>query len=156
MTLRTGLEDGVVAQRQQATGDDAAVQAKVCKVQQKPEDGSTSLKSVSGNAKRVGAAPQARRYFSGGTGTSGAPEPEGCESNQKLRRCRTPQKPRSSAETNGQDRERDRTDHHFAGGSSRRNCAIQTIANSRARYWKSTPAVRRRSRTAWQGQWNAR
>ena len=53
-------------------------------------------------------------------------------------------------------RDRDRTDHHFAGGSSRKNCTIQTIANSRARYWKSTPAVRRGKRNACQGNWDAR
>jgi hypothetical protein len=48
----------------------------------------------------VGAAPQARSCFSGGTGR-GEPEPKGATAKQKLRRRRAPQKPRSSAETNG-------------------------------------------------------
>jgi hypothetical protein len=97
---------------------------------------------VSGTGKRVGAAPQARSCFSGGTET-GEPEPKGARAKQKLRRRRAPQKPRSSAETNGQDRGLDRTEHHAAGGSSRRNCAIQTIPIGEHR----TGSRRRRSRS---------
>src|SRR5262245_13234063 len=56
---------------------------------------------VSGTRKRVGAAPQTRSCFSGGTGT-GEPEPERCRrQKQKLRRRRAPLEPRSSAETEG-------------------------------------------------------
>src|ERR1035441_10473741 len=68
---------------------------------------------VSGTGKRVGAAPQARSCFSGGTGT-GEPEPKGAKATQKRGPRRALQKHRSSAETNGQDRGRDRTEHHAA------------------------------------------
>ncbi len=58
---------------------------------------------VSGTRKRVGAAPKARSCFSGGTGT-GEPEPERCESKAEASQVPGAVKPRSSAETNGQDR----------------------------------------------------
>ena len=44
--------------------------------------------AISGNGKRVGAAPKTRSCFSGGTGTTGEPEPEGCES--KAEAAQTP------------------------------------------------------------------
>src|SRR5258708_20217353 len=65
---------------------------------------------VSGTGKRGGAAPKTRSCFSGGpergsqTGTVRA--------KQKLRGRRAPQKPRSRAQTIGQDTQRDRTNHH--------------------------------------------
>ena len=43
---------------------------------------------VSGTRKRGGAAPKTRSCFSGGTGTTGEPEPEGCES--KAEAAQTP------------------------------------------------------------------
>ena len=43
---------------------------------------------VSGTRKRVGAAAKTRSCFSGGTGTTGEPEPEGCES--KAEAAQTP------------------------------------------------------------------
>ena len=58
---------------------------------------------VSGTRKRVGAAPQARSCFSGGP-ERGSQNRKGARAKQKLRRRRAPQKPRSSAETNGQDK----------------------------------------------------
>jgi hypothetical protein len=84
--------------------------------------------------------PSPEAAFLGGP-ERGSQNRKGARAKQKLRRRRAPQKPRSSAETNGWGRERDRTEHHAGGGSSRRNCAIQTIANWRALYWKSTPTV---------------
>lgn len=55
-----------------------------------------------------GGFPQAKKLLFWGTGT-GEPEPKGARAKQKLRRRRAPQEPRSSAETNGKDRGRDRT-----------------------------------------------
>ncbi len=77
----------------------------------------TSVQAPWQNGIAEGAAPQARSCFSGGTET-GEPEPNCARAKQKLRRRRAPQKPRSSAETNGWDRERDRKEHHAGGQQS--------------------------------------
>jgi hypothetical protein len=68
--------------------------------------------------------PRREAAFLGGP-ERGSQNREGARAKQKLRRRRAPQKPRSSAETNGQDRKRDRTDHHLAGCSRQRNAVIQ-------------------------------
>ena len=80
---------------------------------------------VSGTGKRVGAAPTSRSCFSGGTGT-GEPEPEGCESKAEASQTPGAAKTPKQCRDNEQDRKRDRTDHHFAGRSRRRNAGIQT------------------------------
>jgi hypothetical protein len=77
--------------------------------------------------KRVGAAPQ--KLLSGGTGT-GEPEPERGQGQSRGfagagRRSSPEAVPRRRA---GQTR--DRTDHHFAGGSRRRNAVCETIVLS--------------------------
>jgi len=67
------------------------------------------LPVASGTGKRVGAAPQTRSCFSGGTGT-GEPEPEGCESKAEASQTPGATKATKQCRDNEQDRKRDRTD----------------------------------------------
>lgn len=86
---------------------------------------------VSGTRGRVGAAPQARSCFSGGTGT-GEPEPVRCESKAEASQTPGAAKAPKQCRVIGQDRKRDRTDHHSVDRSRRRDALIQTIADSQS------------------------
>src|SRR5439155_8329733 len=92
---------------------------------------------VSGTGKRVGAAPQTRSCFSGGTGT-GEPEPEGCESKAEASRTPGAAKAPKQCRDNEQDRKRDRTDHHFDERRRRKNAVVQTTRETRTSFGKST------------------
>jgi len=62
---------------------------------------------VSGTGKRVGAAPEKRSCFSGGTGT-GEPEPERCGQSRSFADAGAAKAPEALPRQMGQDRERDR------------------------------------------------